>query len=114
MRAEDRVADLFARAHRLSDRGDVRVVPRVVVHQRGPIGHAADLVPVVPPGHDFGIWRRILPQPVIRLAVVVDDVLAPVRQSAGKDHRRRRVGVGCDPGAVQDEQKKIHGDHADD
>lgn len=32
-----------------TDGGDVRVVPRVVIHQCGAVRHAGDLVTVVPP-----------------------------------------------------------------
>lgn len=39
----------------LTNAGDVCVVPGVVVHQDGSVGHGGDLVAVVPPGHHLGI-----------------------------------------------------------
>lgn len=54
--------------------GDVAVVPRVVVHQRGSVGHAGDLVSVVPPRHHSGVLIRVLPQPVVSLPEVIQDV----------------------------------------
>ncbi len=66
-------------AHGLAHQGDVRVVPRVVVHQRGPVCHAGYLVAVVPPAHDGRILVGVLPKPVVGLAEVVQDVAAAVR-----------------------------------
>lgn len=56
---------------------DVAVVPGVVVHQRGPVGHAGDLVAVVPPRHDAGVLVGVLPQPVVGLPEVIQDVPRP-------------------------------------
>lgn len=55
----------------------VTVVPRVVIDQRGPVGHAGYLVPVVPPRHDAGVLVCILPQPVVGLPEVIQDVARP-------------------------------------
>jgi hypothetical protein len=55
-------------------RGDVGVVPCVVVHDDRPVAHCSDLVPVVPPAHDAGIRLGVVPQPVVRLSEVVQDV----------------------------------------
>lgn len=63
--------------------GDVAVVPGVVVHQRGPVGHPRDLVAVVPPGHDAGVLVRVLPQPVVGLPEVVQDVPRPAEGEQG-------------------------------
>lgn len=60
---------------------DVAVVPGVVVHQRGSVSHAGDLVAVVPPGHDAGVLVRVLPQPIVGLPEVVQDVPGPTGQT---------------------------------
>ena len=59
----------------------MRVIPRVVVHKRRPVGHACDLVPVVPPGHDARVLVRVLTQPVVCLAEVVKDVPSTVSET---------------------------------
>ena len=113
MLAHDRVADLLPGGHGLADGSDVRVVPCVVVDQRGPISHAANLVAIIPPRHDLGVFGRVLAQPLVRLTIVVDDVLAAVSQPAGQDNGGGRVGVGGDPCAVHDEQDQIDGHGSD-
>lgn len=50
------------------------VVPRVVVDERRPVGHPRNLIPVVPPRHDARMLVRVLPQPVVGLPEVVQDV----------------------------------------
>ena len=51
----DLVRLVLGGGHGLAHAGDVRIVPGVVVHQDGPVGHGRDLVPVVPPRHHLGI-----------------------------------------------------------
>lgn len=63
--------------------GDVAVVPGVVVHQRGPVGHPCDLVAIVPPGHDADVLVCVLPQPVVGLPEVVQDVPRPAKGEQG-------------------------------
>ena len=41
------------------------MVPSVAVRQCGAVCNACDLVPIVPPGHDASVLRRVLPQPDI-------------------------------------------------
>ena len=55
----------------------VTVVPRVIIHQSGPVGHAGDLVAVVPPRHDTRVLVCVLPQPVVGLPEVIQDVPRP-------------------------------------
>lgn len=55
----------------------VAVIPRVVVHQRRPVGHACYLITVVPPGHDPSVLIRVLPEPIIRFTEIVQDVPRP-------------------------------------
>lgn len=52
----------------------VAVIPRVVVHQRGAVGHAGNLISIVPPGHDSSVFICILPEPVIRFTEIVQNV----------------------------------------
>lgn len=77
------------------------IVPRVVVNKRRTVSHTTNLVAVIPPRHDFGILLGVLSQPLVRLSVIINNVLASIRQSACQDNRRRGVGVGCDPSAVR-------------
>lgn len=71
----DGVANFLTGAHGLADGGNMSVVPGVVVDKSGTVGHTTNLVTVVPPGHDLGGRLRVLAEPLIGLAVVVDDVL---------------------------------------
>lgn len=107
--AHNLVADFLTGTHRLTDSGNVSVVPRVVVHQSRSVSHATNLVAIIPPRHDFGVLLGVLSQPLVRLTVVIDDVLRTIRHAAGKDNRRRRVGIGCNPGAVSDKHQKVDG-----
>lgn len=59
----------------------VTVVPRVVVDQRGPVGHACYLVAVVPPRHHSGMLVCVLPQPIVGLPEIVQDVTRAVGDS---------------------------------
>lgn len=106
--AHDGVADFLARAHGFSNSGNVRVVPGIIVHERGAISHATNLVAIIPPRHDFGVLLGVLAQPLVGFTVVVNDVLTSVWHAASQDNRRRRVGVRGHPGAVQDKQDEIH------
>lgn len=92
----------------------MRVVPRVVVDERGTVRHTADLVAVVPPGHNLGVGLGVLAQPVVGFAVIVDDVLGAVGEAGGEDDRRRGVGVRGDPGAVKHEEHEVDARSADD
>lgn len=107
--AHDGVADLLTGAHGLAHRRDVRVVPRVVVNQSRAVRHATNLVAVVPPRHDLGVLLGVLAKPLVRLSVIINDVLATIRHSAGQNDRRRRVGVGGDPGAVSHKHQQVDG-----
>ena len=57
----------------LSNARYMSVVPSVVIHEDGPVGHGCDLVAVVPPRHDLGILGCVLTQPVVGLAEVIKD-----------------------------------------
>lgn len=64
------------RAHQ----SDVTVVPCIIIHECGPVGHPCYLVAIVPPRHDTRMLVCILPQPVVRLPEVVKDVARPNRR----------------------------------
>ena len=80
----------------------MRLVPGVVVHDGGPVAHARDLVAVVPPAHHARARPRVVSEPAVGLAVVVDDD-APVALVVGHDDRGVRVGFCGRPGAVEDD-----------
>ena len=84
MLSHNRVTDFLPRAHGFANRGNVRVVPRVVIHQRRTVGHASNLVAVIPPAHDLGCWVGVLSKPVVCLAVVINDVLRAVWKLTGQ------------------------------
>lgn len=107
--AHDRVGDFLLGAHSLTDGGNVRVVPGVVVDKGRTVSHTTNLVAVIPPGHDLGILGSVLPEPVVRLTVVVNDVLATIGQPGRKDNGGRRVGIGCNPCAVEHKEHEVHG-----
>ena len=47
------VSGSFIGRHCLSDESDVTVVPSVIVNKRRSIGHARNLIAIIPPGHDL-------------------------------------------------------------
>ena len=61
----------------------MRIIPGIVVHERRPVGHSRYLVSIVPPGHDPGVLVGVLPQPVVSLAEVVENVAATVGKKLG-------------------------------
>ena len=61
------------------------VVPSVVVHQYGPVGHGRDLVAVIPPRHDLGVLWRVLTKPVVGLTEVVKDDARAIVLVSSKD-----------------------------
>lgn len=83
--AHDGIADFLAGGHSLADSRDVCVVPGVVVDKRGTVGHATNLVAIIPPRHDLGIILGVLAQPLIRLTIIVNDVLATIGHPTGQD-----------------------------
>ena len=88
--------------------GDVAVVPRVVVDKRRAVRHASDLVAVVPPRHDARPVRRVLSQPVVRLAEVVENVARAdnKRDHDGRQRRPRRTSTTTTTDVTDD-----HDDH---
>ena len=60
------------------------VVPSVIIHQCGPVGHAGYLVAVVPPRHDACMLVCILSQPVVGLPEVIQDVTRPDEEKKKK------------------------------
>lgn len=107
MLAQDRVADFLARAHGFTNGGNVGVVPSVVVNQSRTVSHTTDLVTIIPPGHDLGIVLGVLTKPIIGLTVVIDDMLASIRKTAGENDRGGRVRIRSDPSAVSDKHQKV-------
>lgn len=86
MLTHNRVADLFTGAHGFAHGRDMRVVPGVVVDQCRSVSHATNLVAIVPPRHDLGILLGVLAEPLVRLAVIINDMLATVRHSTSEDN----------------------------
>ena len=68
----------------MTDQRDVTVVPRVVVDERRAVAHAGDLVAVVPPRHHARLVARVLTQPVVGLAEVVQNVSRPADDDNNK------------------------------
>mmetsp|Transcript_30199 Transcript_30199/g.59816 ORF Transcript_30199/g.59816 Transcript_30199/m.59816 type:complete len:203 (+) Transcript_30199:1003-1611(+) len=89
--ARDAVPLLFRVREGAGEQGDVFVVPRVPVGDRGAVGNAGDLVAVVPPGEDAGVGGRIFFQPPVGLTVVIhDDNIALIRLCLVHDRRVRQ------------------------
>mmetsp|Transcript_43359 Transcript_43359/g.94218 ORF Transcript_43359/g.94218 Transcript_43359/m.94218 type:complete len:266 (-) Transcript_43359:435-1232(-) len=57
----------------LAQQGDVLMVPGISIRQSGAIAESIDLIAVIPPGHDPSILGRLVTQPPIGLAVVIDE-----------------------------------------
>ena len=89
------------------------IVPGVVINKGRAVSHTTNLVAVIPPGHDLGVLGSVLPEPVVRLTIVIDDVLATVRKLGSKDNRRRGVSVGCDPCTVEHKEHEVDSRSAD-
>jgi hypothetical protein len=63
---------------------NVAIIPRVVIHQRGAVGHACDLVTVVPPAHHTSLAVRVLGQPVVSFSEIVKDLPRPAARQKKK------------------------------
>mmetsp|Transcript_26441 Transcript_26441/g.57432 ORF Transcript_26441/g.57432 Transcript_26441/m.57432 type:complete len:638 (+) Transcript_26441:429-2342(+) len=72
----------------LAQQCEVLVVPGVAVRNGGAVGHARDLVPVVPPGHHAGILGGVVAQPPVGLPEVVDDHRGSVAVAAAEHDLR--------------------------
>eukprot|EP00408_Alexandrium_pacificum_P048247 CAMPEP_0171246748 /NCGR_PEP_ID=MMETSP0790-20130122/48120_1 /TAXON_ID=2925 /ORGANISM="Alexandrium catenella, Strain OF101" /LENGTH=275 /DNA_ID=CAMNT_0011714097 /DNA_START=168 /DNA_END=992 /DNA_ORIENTATION=+ len=97
----DKVVRLPLRAREAAaQRRDVLVVPRVAVRDGRAVANAVDLVPVVPPSHHSRVLRGVVPEPPVRLSVVVDDDLLAVGKPGLEHDRRLRHGL-ADPVAVK-------------
>lgn len=81
--------------------GNVGLVPGVVVDDCGSVGHARHLIAVVPPAEHFCVLFCVLAEPVVGLAVVVDDVSAAVAVGVAHYDGRVAVGLGSAPGSVE-------------
>mmetsp|Transcript_2694 Transcript_2694/g.4927 ORF Transcript_2694/g.4927 Transcript_2694/m.4927 type:complete len:233 (+) Transcript_2694:640-1338(+) len=49
------------------------MIPSISVSDGCPIGHPSNLIAIVPPCHDTGILRSVIPQPPVSLPVIVND-----------------------------------------
>lgn len=56
--AHDLVRLLLRRGHGLAHTRNVRIVPGIIVHQNGAIGHGCYLVAIIPPRHDAGVLEN--------------------------------------------------------
>mmetsp|Transcript_16284 Transcript_16284/g.47772 ORF Transcript_16284/g.47772 Transcript_16284/m.47772 type:complete len:264 (+) Transcript_16284:997-1788(+) len=74
--------------------GNVLVVPSVAVSNRGAVRNTSDLVPVVPPRHDAGVLGRVVAEPPVGLAVVIDGDLCPIPKLRVEHDRRRGQLLG--------------------
>mmetsp|Transcript_30451 Transcript_30451/g.97155 ORF Transcript_30451/g.97155 Transcript_30451/m.97155 type:complete len:702 (-) Transcript_30451:109-2214(-) len=84
-RAQDGQRLVLRRGEHAPDRRDVRVVPRVVVHEHRAVRHGRHLVAVVPPARDLRVGVRVVAQPVVGLAVVVVEHARAVRHAPRLD-----------------------------
>ena len=112
-RLHHRVGTLLSAGHAQTDGGDVRVVASVVVDDDGAVAHARDLVAVVPPRHDLRVGHRVLSQPGVRLAEVVEDDQSTVVALCLQYDGRARVGRAGHPVAVdgEEEEQQRHSAH---
>src|ERR1700733_15355173 len=85
------------------------VVPGVIIHQGWTIREASNLISIIPPTHNHGILRRVLPQPVISFAEIIDDILTSISLARRKDDGWRRISARRDPRAVQNKDEQQEG-----
>mmetsp|Transcript_19776 Transcript_19776/g.54934 ORF Transcript_19776/g.54934 Transcript_19776/m.54934 type:complete len:334 (+) Transcript_19776:296-1297(+) len=96
--ADEAVGLLLVRGEAARNEGDVLQVPGIAVCQRGAVGNARDLVPIVPPRQHARVLGGVLPYPVVAVEVVCDDdALARLQlrleDDAGlRGHLRKHVG----------------------
>jgi len=50
------------------------VVPSVVINEDCSVGHACNLIAIIPPTHDLSLFGSVLLDPIISFSVVIDDV----------------------------------------
>ena len=111
--ARERVGLLLRRGEDAPEGGNVLVIPRVAVGDRGALRDAGNLVAIVPPRHDARVLGGVVPQPEVGLAVVVDHhKLAVLQLPTVHDLRLARalgelVGVAIE-GAAHAEEGKHH------
>lgn len=91
---------ILIRWHRTPNRGDMRIIPGIIINNYCSISHCGDLISIVPPGHNFSIRRSILAKPKVCLPVIIKDNPATILTPCRQDNRGRRVCFWCDPRAV--------------
>ena len=98
----------------LAEQRDVLVVPRVAVGDGRAVAHPVDLVAVVPPRHHTRVLGRVVAQPPVGLAEVVDQhgasgTVSPaqhdLRQGHARPCERRREGEGEGEGSREGEAR---------
>ena len=62
--------------------GNVFMVPRVAIRDRGTVGDASDLVAVIPPGHDPSVFRGVFSYPFVGVHVIANENDAAVLELA--------------------------------
>mmetsp|Transcript_25412 Transcript_25412/g.55838 ORF Transcript_25412/g.55838 Transcript_25412/m.55838 type:complete len:301 (+) Transcript_25412:849-1751(+) len=83
--ASDLVAFFFTGSQHLAQESNVFVVPGVAIGNRGAVSECRDLITIIPPRHDSGIFRRVVSQPPVCLAIVVQLDNRAVAQSGLDD-----------------------------
>mmetsp|Transcript_82617 Transcript_82617/g.230385 ORF Transcript_82617/g.230385 Transcript_82617/m.230385 type:complete len:249 (-) Transcript_82617:1312-2058(-) len=78
------------------------MVPRIAIGDRSTLPDASDVVPVIPPSHDTGVCRRIIPEPSVSSEVVFHSHFPTVVQFCLEDDHRvvQTLGVSV---AIADE-----------
>ena len=85
---------LLRRGENTAERGNVLMVPSVAIGDAGALGDARDLVAVVPPRHHARVRGRVVPHPMVGLAVVIQDDLLPRLQPGLEHDLRLRRALG--------------------
>ena len=55
-------------------KSNMRIVPSVIVNQRSPVGHAGNLISIIPPRHNGCIFISVLPKPIVCFTKIIQNI----------------------------------------
>ena len=53
------------------------------------------------PGHDFGVFRGVVSEPIVSFTEIVEDNFASVSRTSRQHDRRARISLGRHPRAME-------------
>lgn len=74
---------------------NVGVIPGIVVHQYCPVSHCCDLIAIIPPRHDLGIFGSVLSKPIVCLTKIIKYDSRTVMLTSSQNNGGGRIGFRC-------------------